>query len=98
MNYDNALVTEKRCLEWHIYCFNLLVNSLSGVDGSEMIVRSCGMKSMDNMCGHFRFDNTDYQGCMMSCNHDACNGAGTNLPFSAICAVLFLLGIFLGSV
>ncbi|GFO28862.1 secreted protein [Plakobranchus ocellatus] len=54
------------------YCTKIKGTNLE--TNEEMIVRSCSLYTLDNTCGLFKFENTRYSGCLMSCNRDACNG------------------------
>ncbi|XP_071083382.1 uncharacterized protein [Haliotis cracherodii] len=60
---------------------------------SEMLVRSCGMESMLNTCGMFRFKEHDYHGCLMSCKANACNEASV-LRHVSSCIFVFILSVF----
>ncbi|RUS89498.1 hypothetical protein EGW08_002731 [Elysia chlorotica] len=62
------------------YCTKIKGTNL--VTNEVLIVRSCSMHPLDNTCGLFKFENTRYSGCLMSCNRDACNTAPHKAGFS----------------
>ncbi|XP_067685462.1 uncharacterized protein [Haliotis asinina] len=63
---------------------------------SEMLVRSCGMKSMLNTCGLFRFKEHDYNGCLMSCKANACNQGSVLRHVTSNIFVLTVSALVLG--
>ncbi|XP_061187588.1 U-scoloptoxin(05)-Cw1a-like isoform X1 [Saccostrea echinata] len=53
------------------YCTK--IKGTSSVDGTETIIRSCSIESLDTNCNQFNLENVLYDGCVSSCETDACN-------------------------
>nr|XP_022300304.1 uncharacterized protein LOC111108612 [Crassostrea virginica] len=68
------------------YCTKIVGNN--SVDKTEMVIRSCSIKSMDTICGPFNFENVMYTGCISSCETDACNGGQRASPGRASLATI----------
>ena len=65
----------------------------SVVDGTETVIRSCALTSLDSMCGMFELEGVRFTGCVMSCNTDACNGAHNvhiNLSYIVLMTILII--------
>lgn len=69
---------------------------LTAEDGSETIVRSCAIESLDTICGPFNLGNVLYNGCISSCETDACNSGQRSAPevvYVVTAALLYLFSI-----
>ncbi|XP_048743873.1 U-scoloptoxin(05)-Cw1a-like [Ostrea edulis] len=67
------------------------------VDGTEKIIRSCSIESLDTICGPFNLENVLYSGCISSCATDACNpgrrlqaDATTYIIPAMICTIIIM--------
>lgn len=56
-----------------LYCIKMMGKSRK--TNEEIVVRTCALESMDNSCGVFKFEDEYYEGCILTCTYDGCNGS-----------------------
>ena len=56
-----------------LYCIKLIGKSRK--TSEEIVVRTCALESMDNSCGVFKYEDELFEGCILTCTYDGCNGA-----------------------
>lgn len=71
------------------YCIKM--KGESSIDGTETIIRYCSLKTFDNMCGKFKFEDVPYTGCIVSCDKRACNGSSNNKVHVFLLSCLMLI-------
>lgn len=72
------------------------ITGINSEDGTETIVRSCAIESLDTICGPFNLGNVLYNGCISSCETDACNSGQRSAPevvYIVTAALLYLFSI-----
>ncbi len=60
-----------------------------------LVIRSCISKDMNSQCGKFKYKGVPVRGCMLTCQHDLCNGGDQTrgLALGQILALVVLIGI-----
>ncbi|XP_065577482.1 U-scoloptoxin(05)-Sm1a-like [Artemia franciscana] len=70
------------------FCIKIIGREYDSED--DMVLRKCTLESMDNQCGEFRFEDTLFRGCILTCDFDGCNIA-SELPTASLLNLITIL-------
>merc|ERR1712012_96306 len=59
-----------------------------------VIIRGCGSRDVESLCGNFKFKGERMKGCLLSCDHDFCNSGSLFYTSTTLILLSSLTAVF----